>query len=342
MKGTVSHSVYPYPPLALKELLTNLLAHRDYAANGPALITIERERILFSNPGGLVDTVQRQLEDESIQEALGGGVRPVKGYRNPAISDFFFFAGAMDKEGSGLPDVLREAANNLNAVEFGPSADNSEFLAAISCRPEALEVDERTQTAKAQQAERRYSPNLLRIVSWPERIMKLGTIATARELGEANARGAPPFGASGEWLWTFNGIDAPLHPGLAQACLQEESHVVPTNEFLAHPQAWATVPRLLNAALARHLVSVGLILKSEGARLRAYYPPQEGGPREISYKSAFKQAKRTVANPWRRPALACPSGIPPRATWDGLGRSNDPERRPGFLPRAPLARAARS
>lgn len=297
MKGAVSHSVYPYPPLALKELLTNLLAHRDYAANGPALITIERERIRFSNPGGLVEAVQRQLEDESIQEALGGGLRPLKGYRNPVISDFFFFAGAMDKEGSGLPDVLREAANNLNAVEFGPSADNSEFLAAISCRPEALEVDERTQTAKAQQAELRYSPNLLRIVSWPERIRKLGTIATPRELGEANAAGAPPFGAAGEWLWTFDGIGASLHPALTRVCLQEESHVVATGEFLSHPQAWSTVPRLLNAALARHLVSLGLVLKFEGPRLRAYYPSQEGGPREIAYKSAFKQAKRTVAKP---------------------------------------------
>jgi predicted HTH transcriptional regulator/NAD-dependent SIR2 family protein deacetylase len=297
MKGTVSHSVYPYPPLALKELLTNLLAHRDYASSDPALITIERERIRFSNPGGLVEAVQRELEDESIQDALGGGVRAVKGYRNPVISDFFFFAGAMDKEGSGLPDVLREAANNLNAVEFGPSADNSKFFAAISCRPEALEVDEKTQTAKAQQAELRYSPNLLRIVSWPEKIRKLGTIATPRELGEANAAGAPPFGAGGEWLWTFDGIDSSLHPALRRACLEEESHVVPTAEFLSHAQAWSTVPRLLNAALARHLVSLGLVLKFEGARLRAYYPSQAGDPREIAYKSAFKQARRTVAKP---------------------------------------------
>lgn len=297
MKGTVSQSTYPYPPLAIKELLTNLLAHRDYAVKKPACVTIQQDQIHFCNPGGLVDTVQRQLEDESMQEVLGAATQPVKGYRNPVISDFFFFAGAMDKEGSGLPDVLREAANNLNAVEFGPNAENSDFKAAIHCRPEALEVDEKTQTAKAQQAELRYSPNLLKVVAWPERIAKYGTICTYKELAEVQRSDAPPFGASGEWVWTFNGLGGALHPALESACLQEESHFVEVGEFLNHPEARSTVPRLLNAALVKHLTSLGMVLRTEGAKIRAYYPSNDGQPREISYKSAFKQAKRTVTKP---------------------------------------------
>lgn len=297
MKGAVSQTTYPYPPLALKELLTNLLAHRDYAAQASASILIERDRITFRNPGGLVDLVQRQLEDESIQEALGGAGQPVKGYRNPVVSDFFFFAGAMDKEGSGLPDVLREAANNLNSVEFGPSKDNSNFEATLRCRPEALEIDAKTLTARPQQAELRYSPNLLQVVSWPQSIRKLGTIATPKQLGETQAAGAPPFGAAGEWLWTFLAADEALHPALDRICLSEESHEVPIQDLLSHPQAWAMVPRLLNAALGRYLQALGMTLKFEAGRVRAYYASDEGKPREISYKSAFKQAKRTVAKP---------------------------------------------
>ena len=35
LKSAVSESVYPYPPLALKELLVNALVHRDIAVLKP-------------------------------------------------------------------------------------------------------------------------------------------------------------------------------------------------------------------------------------------------------------------------------------------------------------------
>ena len=106
----------------------------------------------------MVDSLRRQLEDETIQQVIGDGVRSLKGYRNPVVADFFFSAGAMDKAGSGLPDVVQESANNLNVVAFGPNEDNTSFVAEIRCRPEALLVDQDTKTAKSQQGELRYSP----------------------------------------------------------------------------------------------------------------------------------------------------------------------------------------
>src|SRR5262249_17826175 len=148
MKGAVSHTAYPYPPLALKELLTNLIAHRSYVDNEPARLVMSPDEIVFENPGGLVEAVRSELEDESLQEVIGIGSRSPKGYRKPVIADFFYSAGAMDKAGSGLPDVVQEAANNLNKVVFGPNADNKRFVAAIKCRPEALKVDSETGTAK--------------------------------------------------------------------------------------------------------------------------------------------------------------------------------------------------
>jgi NAD-dependent SIR2 family protein deacetylase len=297
MKGPVSQTAYPYPPLALKELLTNLLAHRDYQVDRPATLRITREEVRFENPGGLVDSVRGQLEEESIQQVIGGGTRRLKGYRNPVVADFFFSAGAMDKEGSGLPDVVQEAANNLNTVEFGPTLDNATFVAAIRCRPEALHVDQDTKTARPQQGELRYSPNLLRIISWPERVRKVGTIASLKDIARAEAAPSPPFGAHRNWIWTFADLSSAASRALLELGIEEEQHEVSTTELLADRDAGSVLPRLLNTALAAHLTHGGMLVRFEAGRLRAYYPANEGEPREISYKSAFRQSKRTVAKP---------------------------------------------
>lgn len=297
LKGPVSQTAYPYPPLALKELTTNLLAHRDYQIDLPATLTISLEEIRFENPGGLVESVRSQLEDESIQQVIGDGVRRLKGYRNPVVADFFFSAGAMDKEGSGLPDVVQEAANNLNVVEFGPTADNSAFVASIRCRPEALLIDEDTKTAKPQQGELRYSPNLLRIVTWPSEVHRLGTLATPKELGRVESAQPSPFGAHRGWIWTFGDPRHDKTRPLLELSLEEERHVVPLTELLVDRDAGAVLPRLLNMALGTYLGGLGLRVRFEGGRLRAYYSSDEGKAREIAYKSLFRQSKRTVVKP---------------------------------------------
>lgn len=297
LKGTISQTAYPYPPLALKELITNLLAHRDYAVNQPATLTITPAEIRFENPGGLVESVRRQLDHESIQEVIDVGTRPLKGYRNPVVADFFFSAGAMDKEGSGLPDVLQEAANNLNSVEFGPVDENRQFVAVIRCRPEALLIDDETNTARPQHSELRYSPNLLQVTTWPEHVNKLGTVATARELARVENSTSVAFGAHRNWIWTFADLSAELTRPLLELSLEEERHTVPTSELINSRDAGAVLPRLLNAAVSFYLKKLGMRVWLEAGRVRAYYPSTTGDPTEISYKSTFRQSKRTVAKP---------------------------------------------
>lgn len=297
LKGQVSQTTYPYPPLALKELLTNLLAHRSYEDDKLANLTITPADICFENPGGLVDSVRRQLEHESIQQVVGSGIRRLKGYRNPVIADFFFSAGAMDKEGSGLPDVVQEAANNLNSVEFGPTENNAAFCAIIRCRPETLLVDQDTKTAKPQKGELRYSPNLLRVIAWPETIHKLGTIATPKEISGAENDQSPPIGTYRNWLWTFENLNYTGIQPLLDLCLDEERYIVATTDLLTDRDAGAILPRLLNTALFHYLQKIGLRVRGEGNRLRAYYPSHKGEPREILYKSTFRQSKRTVTKP---------------------------------------------
>lgn len=297
LKGPSSQDVYPYPPLALKELLTNLLAHRAYDTGTTAQLSIDQAEIRFENPGGLVENVRVQLDDESIQSVVGASARRVKGYRNPVVADFFFSAGAMDKEGSGLPDVVQEAANNLNEVTFGPTEDNQRFVARIRCRPEALMVDTASGTAKTNLGELRYSPNLLHITKWPSQVTKLGTIASYTEIAKADTQKAPPFAMHRGWLWSFAPIGHPAMSPLLALAIDEERHIVPSAEFLADSDAFNSLPRLLNGALSKHLVRLGLRIKVEGGRIRAYFPSDGGKPREITYRGRFKTATRTVARP---------------------------------------------
>lgn len=297
LKGPTSQDAYRYPPLALKELLTNLLAHRDYLLCEPSVISITPQDIRFENPGGLVEHVRKQLDNQEIQSVVSADTRGIKGYRNPVIADFFFSAGAMDKEGSGLPDVLIEAANNLNKVQFGPTEDNDTFVAMIQCRPEALSIDTTSRTARSNAGELRYSPNLLTVSGWPEHVWKLATISEWRDFGYAEAHGAPPFTVNRNWVWTFADIHGPEFEPLKPYILEEEIHYLPTSELLGPDGPGLTLPRLFNIALTNYLVGLGLRPKQEGGRIRAYFPANNGQAREVSYRGLFKQATRTVAKP---------------------------------------------
>lgn len=297
MKGAVSHTAFPYPPLALKELLTNLIAHRSYVDEKPARISLTVQEITFDNPGGLVDIVSRELEDESLQDVIGVGSRRPKGYRNPVIADFFYSAGDMDKAGSGLPDVLREAANNLNHVRFGPAEDNRRFMATISCRPEALQVDAQTRTAKASAGDHRYAANLLRVIAWPDSVSRIGTIEDLREVNKLDRIGVDPFGCARGWIWTFASRTAPTSKRLFELAVEDEVELLPTDRLFTDRDAPSVVPALLNRALALRLEKLGLTVRFDAGRMRAYYTSIDGTPREISYRSTFKQARRTVAKP---------------------------------------------
>jgi len=297
MKGAVSHTAFPYPPLALKELLTNLVAHRSYVDDAPARILLTAEEITFENPGGLVEDLTRELEHESLQEVIGVGSRRPKGYRNPVVADFFYSAGDMDKAGSGLPDVLREAANNLNRVRFGPTEDNNRFVATISCRPEALQVDTHTRTAKASAGDHRYAANLLRITEWPQSVWRIGTIEDLREVNKLDRVGVDPFGCARGWVWTFAERGSAGGNRLFDLAVENEVEQFTVDRLLEDRDSPSVVPALLNRALALRLEKLGMTVRFETGRMRAYYASLDGTPREISYRSTFKQARRTVAKP---------------------------------------------
>jgi len=297
LKGHTSREIYPYPPLALKEIATNLLAHRDYAEKAPSRVRITQTKITFVNPGGLTDHVRQQLRDRELQSVIQASARGIKGYRNPVIADFFFSAGAMDKEGSGLPDVVSEAANNLNDLTFGPINENRDFRVEIFARPEALAVDPTTRTARSVQRELRYSPNLLSIAGWPKSIWRIPTIATGGDLKTLREGGAPPFSRIGDALWTFADPASEQTVGILQSAADAKIEKRSVEDFLTDPAAYTAIPWLLNSALEKHLDRLSLRHRFMGNSIRAYYPHDNGTTRTVSYRGLFKQASRIVAKP---------------------------------------------
>lgn len=61
LKGLVSETVFPYPRLALKELVVNALVHRSYQEPQRIVIEVEPTYIRITNPGGLIDEIIQRV-----------------------------------------------------------------------------------------------------------------------------------------------------------------------------------------------------------------------------------------------------------------------------------------
>ena len=89
---------YPYPPHALREALTNSLAHRDYSKPVATAINIFSNRMEFVSFGGLPFGMTEQ-------DALKLGISVM---RNPGLANIFFRFRWMEHYGSGFPDIWAE------------------------------------------------------------------------------------------------------------------------------------------------------------------------------------------------------------------------------------------
>jgi len=95
--------VWEYPLDAVREIVVNMIVHRDYQATADSTIKIHNDRIEFFNPGGLQDGV-------TIESILTG--RNPSRPRNRLIASIFREAGIIEKYGSGIRrvhQILEEA-----------------------------------------------------------------------------------------------------------------------------------------------------------------------------------------------------------------------------------------
>ncbi|MCE5309149.1 MAG: SIR2 family protein [Acidobacteriales bacterium] len=292
LKGAVSESVYPYPPLALKELLVNTLVHRAYDVREPLRIGVDSKFIRLVNPGGLVDAVFQRVNTR-LQEQIELGNRGIKGYRNPVIADLFYGGGAMDKEGSGLPDVHAEVSLNEGKVIFGPVDDTNQTFRALIYRREE-EADPTTRTATPATSKSRFFANLLEVLEIPEHVWRARTqCANGYEVSKlAGSVLLPPFALKRSTeLLTFTNLSDQVNPFRGSIDLAS-TEVLRTDEILATSEGRRNFVELLNRAFYQYLESRGLLVDT--LKKRAYFGPGEQGPREITYQASFRQATRTV------------------------------------------------
>ena len=292
LKEEISRTAYPFAPIAIKETLVNALVHRDYAHEEPISVVVGPTRIEVISPGGLIAEVKAQTEGKDIEDIITGGVRGIKGYRNPVVSDLFYGGGQMDRAGSGLADIWLHTANNDGEAHFGPTPGNTHFKVVLLARPDA--VDEITNTATPRSTESiRYAANLLPIHEMPKWIWHAGTTATSNRSLFKAARDltVPPGYVQDRRFFTLYDLE-----GVAESFVTPfdvgDVECLSLADVLALPNGENIVLKLMNDAFAEHLRALSLYI--DYSRRRAYFRKSDEGERKITYKGRVKRSTRTV------------------------------------------------
>jgi hypothetical protein len=160
--------VKAYHPRALKELLVNMLVHRDYSRHLYSKIVLYRNNKLeFISPGGLPDEVLTLIKTD--QSGIFSPIPGVKGYRNRVIADLFHGTGKMEKAGSGLSDVKKYMIESGGDAEYKIIDSNTSVVAALR-QAEVSVVDEESQTARPLHGSEVYTTNLIPFSKLPAQI----------------------------------------------------------------------------------------------------------------------------------------------------------------------------
>ncbi|MEJ5299360.1 MAG: helix-turn-helix domain-containing protein [Thermodesulforhabdaceae bacterium] len=109
LEGLQRREIWEYPLEALREAVVNALIHRDYTYPADIQIRLEEDRLEIWNPG--------ELPPPLTPQALYGPHASV--LRNPLIAQAFYFAGVIERWGSGttrIVDLCR--AQDLPQPEF--------------------------------------------------------------------------------------------------------------------------------------------------------------------------------------------------------------------------------
>ncbi|WP_322794739.1 helix-turn-helix domain-containing protein [Thermoflexus sp.] len=97
LEGLQRREVWEYPLDALREAVVNALIHRDYTYPADIQIRVEEDRLEVWSPG--------ELPPPLTPEALYGPHRSV--LRNPLIAQAFYFAGVIERWGTGTTRILQ-------------------------------------------------------------------------------------------------------------------------------------------------------------------------------------------------------------------------------------------
>jgi hypothetical protein len=278
LKGPESQDVRRFDPRAVKELVVNALAHRDHDVDGPVRITVTERELTVVSPGGAPDG----LPVDQL------GQPGVKAYRNPVIADLLYGTGAMDKLGSGLPDVRKWTRQAGGEALFGPSPGGREFVASLRSRD--IAPDPETGVADAGDVER-FIVNAFPI----EIVGDIHQFATRsrfrREVYDRQPRTSfPAFAIQPHRILTFEDPRAEDNPLSTE--IRGDVDVVPVDDLIGAADEERLLVQLLNSTLLSWAHKHGL--RSDARSLRMWFPRAEDGPREVTYRARVREATRTV------------------------------------------------
>lgn len=90
--------VWDYPLEALREIILNMIVHRDYRSPSESCIKVFADHIEFFNPG-------KFLDDIKVEDLLNNNY--LSTLRNKAIANHFHQLGEIEKYGSGITRVIK-------------------------------------------------------------------------------------------------------------------------------------------------------------------------------------------------------------------------------------------
>lgn len=112
--------IVEYPARAIRELIVNAVAHRDYTISGSQIsMIIYEDRIEIKSPGKIPNT----LTIDKMKQGLSY-------HRNPVILQFLYDARYVERLGRGIPMVIEEVRKN-NQPEPIFKEDGDEFIVTI-------------------------------------------------------------------------------------------------------------------------------------------------------------------------------------------------------------------
>lgn len=110
-----------YPEVAIREILLNSVAHRDYESNTPIRLSVFQDRIEIASPGGLYGAV--------TQENFG----TESSYRNPVIAEALKVLGFVNRFGYGIRRAEKALQEN-GSMPLGVTISSATVLITIWAR----------------------------------------------------------------------------------------------------------------------------------------------------------------------------------------------------------------
>ncbi len=94
---------WAYPLDAIREIVINMIVHRDYSLSSDSIVKIFDDKIEFYNPGRLPASI-------TVDDLLTNNYKSTP--RNKIVADFFKDMGLIEKYGSGIQRILHSCKEN--------------------------------------------------------------------------------------------------------------------------------------------------------------------------------------------------------------------------------------